>query len=200
MDGALARIAASRLRSCLNDANAQVAFMQCDVVDAGEVNRRLKLFKNKAEVNMLSVMRLVERVRKYAVESNVVHPRIAIDRQGGRTHYLEHLQTTWPNAKFRILEECDDFSEYRLDFGDHAMTLSFRVQAEKSHLPVALASMTAKYVRELLMMRFNNWFCGQVPDLKPTAGYYKDGKRFIKDIEYLITKLKLPTADLIRRV
>lgn len=200
IDAALARIAASRLRHCLESEGTQVAWMQCDVVDAGEVNRRLKLLKNKAEVNMLSVMRLVERVRQFASKMNCSEaPRIVIDRQGGRTHYLDHLRTTWPDAKLRILEECEDYSEYRLDFGDHAMTLTFCVEAEKAHLPVALASMTAKYVRELLMMRFNNWFCGQLPELKPTAGYYKDGKRFIRDIEPLITKLKLPKADLIRR-
>lgn len=198
LDAALARIAASRLRNCLDETKTQIAFMQCDVVDAGEVNRRLKLFKNKAEVNMLSVMRLVERVRQFAAQRGA-NPHIVIDRQGGRTHYRDHLQTTWPEAKLRILEECDDFSQYEVDLGSSEMTLSFRVQAEKAHLPVALASMTAKYVRELMMLRFNTYFRKHQPELKPTAGYYKDGKRFLKDIEPLITRLKLPSAELVRR-
>jgi hypothetical protein len=65
---------------------------------------------------------------------------------------------------------------------------------------VALASMTAKYVRELLMMRLNRYFRSHMPELKPTAGYVEDGRRYIGDIEPLIARLGVDRRSLIRSV
>jgi hypothetical protein len=49
-------------------------------------------------------------------------------------------------------------------------------------MPVALASMIAKLTRELAMMRFNRYFAARMPELKPTAGYYGDAGRWLRDI------------------
>jgi hypothetical protein len=49
--------------------------------------------------------------------------------------------------------------------------------------------MTAKYHRELAMRAFNHFWCERVPDLKPTAGYPLDAKRYKKAISPLQTKL-----------
>jgi hypothetical protein len=49
-------------------------------------------------------------------------------------------------------------------------------------MPTALASMTAKYLRELSMQAFNEFWRAFVPELKPTAGYYRDAWRFKKEI------------------
>ncbi len=62
------------------------------------------------------------------------------------------------------------------------MRVTFMVDAETSHMPVALASMVSKYTRELLMARLNHYFTRRVPGLKPTAGYAKDGKRYLADL------------------
>ena len=45
-------------------------------------------------------------------------------------------------------------------------------------MPAALASMTSKYLRELAMRAFNEFWCGRVHDLAPTAGYPRDARRF----------------------
>ena len=42
--------------------------------------------------------------------------------------------------------------------------------------------MTAKYLRELSMRAFNEFWCARVPDLRPTAGYPYDARRFRKEI------------------
>jgi hypothetical protein len=42
--------------------------------------------------------------------------------------------------------------------------------------------MTAKYLRELSMRAFNEFWCARVPDLRPTAGYPMDSHRFRKAI------------------
>ena len=47
-----------------------------------------------------------------------------------------------------------------------------------SHLPAALASMASKYLRELAMRAFNDFWRRSVDGLRPTAGYPQDAKRF----------------------
>ncbi len=87
-----------------------------------------------------------------------------------------------------------------LQDGERELTISFAREADARHLPVALASMTAKYVRELHMARMNRFFVGHQPELKPTAGYVEDGRRYVKDIEPLITKLEIGRKSLVRSV
>ena len=52
----------------------------------------------------------------------------------------------------------------------------------ESFLPTALASMTAKYLRELSMRAFNEFWCARVPGLRPTAGYPTDAPRSNSEI------------------
>ncbi|MEQ9461065.1 MAG: hypothetical protein RIG82_08950 [Phycisphaeraceae bacterium] len=110
------------------------------------------------------------------------HPLVVIDRQSGRTHYRELLSLLLPEASFRVLEEGPDRSAYEVREGDRFMTVSFETKADGTHFPVALASMMAKYSRELMMQRLNSWFANRLPDLRPTAGYALDGRRFVEEI------------------
>jgi hypothetical protein len=43
--------------------------------------------------------------------------------------------------------------------------------------------MAAKYLRELAMRAFNDFWCGRVRDLAPTAGYPGDSRRFMAAIQ-----------------
>jgi hypothetical protein len=49
-------------------------------------------------------------------------------------------------------------------------------------LAAALASMTAKYLREISLRPFNRFWQEHVPGLKPTAGYPNDARRFKAEI------------------
>ena len=49
-------------------------------------------------------------------------------------------------------------------------------------MPVALASMTAKYHRELAMRALNQYWQNRVDGLRTTAGYPVDAKRFKSEI------------------
>jgi hypothetical protein len=49
-------------------------------------------------------------------------------------------------------------------------------------LPTALASMVSKYLRELSMHAFNAYWRRHLPDLRPTAGYPGDSRRFKTEI------------------
>ncbi len=108
---------------------------------------------------------------------------VAVDRQGGRTHYLRELAAALPGAGVSIVSESDELSVYSVrGSGGRRMTVEFRVEAESAHFAVALASMTAKYIRELSMARFNRYWCARVPELKPTAGYALDATRWLADV------------------
>jgi len=63
---------------------------------------------------------------------------------------------------------------------------------------VALASMLSKYLREALMRRFNTFWARYMPEVPPTAGYYGDGARFLRDIEPARRKLGIADEQLIR--
>ncbi len=76
--------------------------------------------------------------------------------------------------------------------------LHFIVGADDQFLPVSLASMACKYMREVLIENLNNYFLGFNPEIKPTSGYWKDGERFIKDIKTHIPNLTFNTNQLIR--
>ena len=65
--------------------------------------------------------------------------------------------------------------------------------------PTALASMTAKYVRELHMRLFNEWWQIHNPGLRPTAGYYQDARRFLGDTETLRRQLGIDDRLLVRQ-
>ena len=69
------------------------------------------------------------------------------------------------------------------------MRIDFKVKADDSRTPVALASVAAKTARELFMERFNAWFAARKPGLAPTAGYPVDARRFLADIDDLSGEL-----------
>ena len=62
-------------------------------------------------------------------------------------------------------------------------------QTKELHLPVALASMVCKYVRELMMGLLNAFWQERVEGLAATAGYYTDGRRFFGEIGQAMAEL-----------
>jgi ribonuclease HII len=190
------RIDAARLGRVMHKAAVSCAALRCEVVDAGAFNRQIERLGRKSQVNFAAVMRLVEVVRRRFGDR---HPRIVVDKQGARIRYLDDLRLAYPDANLRILAEDERISRYRLSCAAWTMTISFEQGSESRHLPAALASMTAKYVRELAMLRLNRFFTTRLPELKPTAGYVSDGRRYVREIEPLLRELALPRAELIRR-
>ena len=153
---------------------------------------------SKAVVNQRAIFGLVARVRVLAAEIGNTVPRIVIDRQGGRMFYRDWIIECLPNAQVQILGENERISRYQVQDDRGALVLSFETGAETRHLPVALASMVAKYTRELAMIRLNRFFAERLPELKPTAGYVQDGRRFIKEVKPVVESLELDRHHLIR--
>ena len=110
---------------------------------------------------------------------------IFCDKHGGRNRYAaaveQHLSPLPP------AHECEtaEVSRYRFRCGSRDIRIQFAAGGE-SELPVALASMYAKYIRELCMEAFNRYWQGELPGLEPTKGYPADAKRFREAIEPLV--------------
>ncbi len=189
------RVAAGQLRRVMGAAGLRCERLACETVAASEFNRLVGVMGSKAALNLCCVMRQLDEVWRRWPDD---HPRVIVDRQGGRIQYLRPLQLSFPDASVRILAEEPSLCRYELSRGKSRMTVSFAPEADDRHLPVALASMIAKYVRELLMARMNRWFLEQMPELRPTAGYYQDGRRFLGDIQPVIERLNLTQASLVR--
>ena len=102
---------------------------------------------------------------------------VVCDKHGGRSHYHRLLAGHFPDWLVEIRRESQTCSEYRFGPTERRIEFRFEVGAER-HLPTALASMVAKYLRELAMRAWNDFWCRRVAGLAPTAGYPQDARRF----------------------
>jgi len=84
------------------------------------------------------------------------------------------------------------------DARERALTVLFTPEADSGHMTVALASMAAKLTRELMMGRFNRYWCARCPELKPTAGYTLDARRWLGDAAKIVTAME--RRAMVRRV
>lgn len=194
----LLRITSGRLALALEKAGVTCLGLQCELVDADRFNEQVDLMGNKASVNLCAAMRIIEKIWSGHPEDEL---HIVADRQGGRTGYRRDLQSAWSDASIRILDEGPALSRYVMNgskFGRGECTISFSAGGEDMHLPIALASMTAKYCRELLMLRMNRFFLEACPGLEPTAGYVQDARRYLKDIEPVIEDQHIERSLLVR--
>ena len=189
-------IAASTLRRAAEAERLCGCVLRAAVVYEDRFNRLIDTTRSKARCTWTFVARHLHEIW---TEHGLHAPYVVVDRQGGRKVYHPLLQLLFERAELRLIDESDDVSRYHLREGERSMTVSFETSADANHLPVALAAMTAKYLRELLMLRFNRFFAARKPDLKPTAGYVQDGRRFLADIEPVIRLLSIDRGVLIRR-
>ncbi|MDP7028720.1 MAG: hypothetical protein QF733_00695 [Phycisphaerales bacterium] len=195
-DTGLFRIDRSRLARAMESAAVRCCHVAAAAVPAREFNARVAASGSKAIVNWELMISLAETCWRRASGRRL---RLAVDRHGGRTRYLDDLRAAWPQATRQVLQETDTESRYVLTLeGRGPLDISFSAGADADHLPVALASMTAKYVRELMMIRLNRFFASHMPELKPTAGYVEDGRRFLAEVQPVIQTADLLESDLIR--
>ena len=78
------------------------------------------------------------------------------------------------------------------------MLVKFVTRADGQFLPVGLASMLAKYTRELHMELFNSFWRTLAPDVKPTAGYPTDAARFLEEIRRVRREVPFEAERLVR--
>lgn len=188
------RIRGNCLRAALASAGVSCLSLRARAVGESAFNDGCRRWGSKAAVNFRAASSLLREVwDRWAVIDPGAEPlapggpRVVVDRQGGRAHYAPALRGAFPEAAVEILDERERVSRYRLRADEREMTVLFQVEAEQAHLPVALASMTAKYLRELAMARLNRHFTSRAPSLAPTAGYAQDARRWLRDASPILT-------------
>ncbi|MEP0842756.1 MAG: hypothetical protein HRF43_08595 [Phycisphaerae bacterium] len=185
------------LAAVLRSKGVRLRGVWVEVLPEGHFNERVRATRNKSVVLFSLVTRLLARV----AEGLGGRPmRAWIDRQGGRVSYGPALMTAFDDARLEIIEETPRRSSYRLDRPSGPWLVRFVEKGETLHLPIALASVFSKYVRELCMICFNRYWAGHVAGLKPTGGYHGDGRRFLADIAPVLDAQRHDRDRLVRRV
>ncbi len=149
-----------------------------------ELNELFAGGQNKAQAVLTHVGALLRRV---AAEVAGCDLDIVVDRLGGRRYYGDFLCGVFPLRPLRVLTETEICSRYALADRGRTLTITFEVEGDGHHLPVALASLCAKYTRELFLRRFNAYFGARKPGLAPTAGYPQDAERWLADAADVLT-------------
>ena len=162
--------------------------LACIAVGESEFNEAVRTGGSKAHLTTRCFARYLRRVvERWGDGSDEV--RVVCDRHGGRTSYASMIEMAVRGLGCGVetQEETERCSRYVISGGasleEAGVHIQFRPEAEEAHLPVALASMTAKLVRELSMARFNRYWCARMPELKPTAGYVQDARRWLEDLD-----------------
>lgn len=166
-------LAACRLSGVTAQHRVGTTRLAARMVHPAEFNRLVAEHGNKgAALSHISIglaRRLYDQV---ATDGEPV--AFTFDKHGGRNRYGALLQEHFPEGWIETRDEAPAASHYRQ--GDR-LSFTFRTKGE-AELPVALASMTAKLLREISMKAFNAYWATHVPGVKPTAGYPLDAKRF----------------------
>jgi hypothetical protein len=194
-------IAANTLRRALLGAGVTVVSLRCEVVCETAFNRVVRDEGSKAQAAAGAIGEHLRRVWSRESVASATPPRsaprVVIDRQGGRTQYGNWLAELLPESigagSVVVLEESAALSSYDVMNArqERALAVHMQVEAEQACLCVALASMIAKLVRELLMARFNRYWSARAAlagrEIKPTAGYRGDGWRWLQDMDGVVS-------------
>lgn len=116
---------------------------------------------------------------------------VLCDKLGGRTFYAPVLQGAFPDGWVVAERETADESRYRVERLGRELAVIVKPRADADGVSVALASMAAKYLREVCMRQFNRFWARNIPGLAPTAGYPVDARRFYDAIRPAMEKLGL---------
>ena len=190
-------LAAKVLRRSLTQHDMRYEWTRCRCLDVAYFNDRVEAVRNKASVLFTEVCTLIQQAFEALPSGEQL--QVIADRQGGRVNYRKVLACMFPRLELRVLKEHPLGSSYELTASDRRMRLHFAVKADFRFLPVALASMTSKYVREVLVDAINRHFLRQCDRIAPTAGYWKDGQRFIRELKQHAPHIRYDPDRLVRR-
>ena len=161
------------------------------MLTADTYNRALEATDNKAVVLSQSSLELLAGL----VDPDAEESTFALaDKHGGRNRYGGLLCEAFGDRLVMPIQEGAACSRYRLG----SLEVTFEVRAER-HFPVALASMVAKYTRELAMEAFNDFWATACPGIRPTRGYPVDACRFRDEVGDRLKELRISPDAFWRR-
>jgi hypothetical protein len=173
----------TRLAETSNAGGVQWGPIRSVVVPAPRFNRLLDEWRVKSGVVSAAVIELLKSALNLPGDEPI---HINCDKLGGRNFYAPLLNEAFAGAWINVVREGPEQCEYTIIGLNREVSVRFEPRADGAHLNVALASMAAKYLRELCMGQFNRYWLSRVPGLQPTAGYPVDASRFFKAIRPVI--------------
>ena len=162
------------VRDALTQTGIKLLNIRTRIMFAPEFNEAVAETNSKGKVLSAATLQLI---RDDVSDAEEPAGWVFCDKHGGRNRYDDVISDAFPDKFVFCQEESGPRSLYKV--GD--LEFCFRTKAE-ALLPVALASMVSKYVREVVMMQFNRFWKHHKPELKATKGYPMDAKRFWIDI------------------
>jgi hypothetical protein len=188
--------AAAHLVGGLEGLGGRVAGLWVSTASAQGLNRLMDGQRNKAG----ALFALASDLLAEALRQSPAGPiHITMDRHGGRRYYADLLSGAFPLMPVEPVEEEVEVSRYLLHRDAASpVALTVREKCESWSLPTALASMAAKYVRELAMMQLNAYFQARVPGLRATAGYGLDAWRFLDEVAAVRAADGMPDSQILR--
>jgi hypothetical protein len=180
-----------RLAAGLRDAGVSLERLRAVAIFPQQFNELVDRHGNKAAALSHVTLSLVRELIAPLGDEPLL---INCDKHGGRNKYGSLLQEHFADWLVEVRHEGRASSVYR--WGPPARRVEIRFVAKgESFLPSALASMISKYLRELAMRPFNDFWCCRVANLQPTAGYPVDAARFRSEIR--ATQSELGIDDLV---
>jgi len=176
-----------RVRTGLDCAGIRLVNVCATAMLPHTFNELVDKYGSKGELLSLTTLKLAAHAIANLPADSTEPIIVTCDKHGGRGHYTGQLQHVFPDDLVRVDLEGRQESIYRCGPG-HRYEFRFIAKGERM-LPTALASMTAKYLRELAMIPFNQFWQQHVPGLKATAGYPGDATRFWDEIRPMQQRL-----------
>jgi len=203
---------AAGMRMILDALGVSLVAVACRAIYPAEFNALLCQGLNKSDILSRTTLALAASLR---TKANAEPALIWCDRHGGRKHYsalvaqhfgatlVQTLAETPARSAYRVPPQVQtDLTEAKADLNQAQaanLDIEFNVGGE-SQVPVAVASMTAKYIRELAMHAFNAFWSSRSPGLNPTAGYPVDALRWRCEARDAIAQAGVRDKDLWRSV
>jgi hypothetical protein len=187
--------ACGRFREALAAAGVECLLVRSAAIFPKRFNELAALYGSKGELLSRVTLSLVRECM--AMASLAASGRdsaeciyINCDKHGGRNRYAGLLQHLFDDELIEVARESAAESVYRWGLPRRRVQIRFTAKGE-SWLPSALASMASKYLRELAMRPFNEFWRRHLPELKATAGYPLDARRFKNDIQQTQERLRI---------
>lgn len=150
---------------CLARGGVRITHARSAVACTGALNTRLRQGQSRVEVDLELMERLILDARAARGEGDL---RAICGMVGGIRNYpakMRHL----PAHGLTVVRALRGALAYEVAGVGH---VRFEIDADARHLPVALASMVGKYVRELWMERQNRFYREHDSSLRDVSGYH----------------------------
>lgn len=154
----------ARLDALIGRSDLRIVDVQSRVACAGVLNRESTAGRNKLHVDLA----LFEDLVVGAAQRHGTPVLAVCGMVGGIRDYASRFGRLSPE-RVRGLSARRGQRRYAVDgLGE----IRFEVDADARHLPVALASIVGKYVREVCMRRIGEFYRRSVPELELASGYH----------------------------